>query len=157
MGEASLPGTIPPGRRRRESAQTGEISSLPTSRRRAAGDHFFPTGTVQPNTSLPHAFGPHFVPRPEFVPQLGRWYCFEYMLKANTPGQRDGRVACWVDGKLIADFPNLRLRDVAALKIDRFDIGLFIANNRLRENKKWYDDVVAATSYIGPRVASDSR
>jgi hypothetical protein len=121
------------------------------------GDHFFPTGAVQPNTSLPHAFGPHFVPRPEFVPQLGRWYCFEYMLKANTPGQRDGRVACWVDGKLIADFPNLRLRDVDALKIDRFDIGLFIANNPLRENKKWYDDVVAATSYIGPRLASDPR
>ena len=118
------------------------------------GDHFFPTGTVQPNTSLPHAFGPHFVPRPDFVPERGRWYCFEYMLKANTPGQRDGRVACWVDGKLIADFPNLRFRDVETLKIDRFSVGLFIANNRLRENKKWYDDVVAATSYIGPQRAA---
>jgi hypothetical protein len=25
-----------------------------------------------------------------------------------------------------------------------------MADNALRENKKWYDDVVAATSYIGP-------
>jgi len=121
------------------------------------GDHFFPSGTVLPNTSLPHAFGPHFVPRPDFVPELDRWYCFEYMLKANTPGQRDGRVACWVDGKLIADFPNLRFRDVDTLKIDRFGVGLFIAKNSLRENKKWYDDVVAATSYIGPQVATRSR
>jgi len=119
------------------------------------GDHFFPSGLVQPNTSLPHAFGLHFVPRPGFVPELDRWYCFEYMLKANTPGQRDGRVACWADGKLIADFPNLRFRDVDTLKIDRFGIGLFIANNPLRENKKWYDDVVAATSYIGPQVTAE--
>ena len=118
------------------------------------GDHFFPSGLVQPNTSLPHAFGPRFVPRPDFVPELDRWYCFEYMLKANTPGQHDGRVACWMDGKLIADFPNLRFRDIDTLKIDRFGVGLFIANNSRRENKKWYDDVVAATSYIGPQVAA---
>lgn len=121
------------------------------------GDHFFPSGMVMPNTSLPHPFGPHFVPRSDVLPEVGRWYCFEYMVKANTPGQRDGRVSCWVDGKLIADFPNLRLRDTDALKIDRFGVGLFIANNPRRENKKWYDDVVAATSYIGPRLAPESR
>ncbi len=121
------------------------------------GDHFFSTGVVQPNTSLPGNFGPHFVPRPDFVPQLGRWYCLEYMLKANTPGQRDGRIACWVDGKLIADFPNLRLRDTEDLKIDRFDVCLFIAENSLRENKKWYDDIVAATSYIGPRLSAQTK
>jgi len=120
------------------------------------GDHFFPSGTVMPFTSQPHSFGPHFVSRPDVLPELDRWYCFEYMLKANTPGQRDGRVACWVDGKLIADFPNLRSRDVETLKIDRFGVGLFIAKNTVRENKKWYDDVVAATSYIGPQVAADS-
>jgi hypothetical protein len=116
------------------------------------GDHFYPDGAVLPNTSLPGNFGPYFVPRPNIVPETDRWYCFEFMLKANTPGQRDGRVACWVDGKLIADFPNLRFRDIDTLKIDRFDVGLFIARNSLRENKKWYDDVVAATSYIGPRL-----
>ena len=121
------------------------------------GDHFYPSGTVIPNSSLPGNFGPYFVPRSDIVPELGRWYCFEYMLRANTPGQRDGRVACWVDGRLIADFPNLRLRDVETLKIDRFGVGLYIAKNRLRENKKWYDDVVAATSYIGPRVSAEPR
>ncbi len=121
------------------------------------GDHLFPSGTVVPNTSLPHPFGPEFVPRPDIVPELGRWYCFEYMLRANTPGRRDGRIACWVDGKLIADFPNLRLRDIGALRIDRFGVGLYLADNSRRENRKWYDDVVAATSYIGPRVAVTAR
>ncbi len=116
------------------------------------GDHFYPSGLVTPNTSLPFDFGPHFVRRPDFVPELGRWYCYEFMLKANTPGLRDGRIGCWVDGKLIADFPNIRFRDVDTLKIDRFGISLYVADNSLRENKKWYDNVVAATSYIGPEA-----
>jgi hypothetical protein len=116
------------------------------------GDHFFPSGTVSPNTSLRGDFGPHFVPRPDIAPELDRWRCFEFMVKANTPGKRDGRVACWLDGTVIADFPHLRLRDVDTLKIDRFGVGLYIANNSRRENRKWYDDIVAATSYIGPQV-----
>jgi hypothetical protein len=116
------------------------------------GDHFFPTGIVLPNSSQPHNFGPTFVARPDVVPKLGQWYCYELMVKANTPGKRDGRIACWLDGKLIADFPNLRLRDVATLKIDRFDISFHIGSNTAAATKKWYDNVVAASAYIGPLV-----
>lgn len=119
------------------------------------GDHIYPTGKVVPSVVRspappPLTFGPQFVPRPDFIPELDRWYCYEFMVQANTPGQRDGRVALWVDGKLIADFPNFRFRDVANLKIDSIGVGLFLRPNIVRENKKWYDDVVAATSYIGP-------
>jgi hypothetical protein len=117
------------------------------------GDHFFPSGKVMPNTARPGDFGPHFVARPDLIPELGRWYCYEFMLQANTADRRDGRIACWVDGKLIADFPDLRLRDVDSLKINHAAIDLHIRNNTIRENKKWYDDVVVATAYIGP-VAS---
>jgi len=126
------------------------------SQRSQWGDHFFPNGEVSPNTSLPGdfgpSFGPSFVPRPQFIPELDRWYCFELMLKANTPGRRDGRIGCWVDGKLIADFPNLRFRDVDTLKIMRASLDLHIHDNVVRENRKWYDDVVIATSYVGPMV-----
>lgn len=115
------------------------------------GDIFFPTGEVMPNTSLPGNFGLDFVPRPNVAPELDRWLCFEMMVKANTPGQRDGRVGLWLDGKLIADFPNLRFRDVASLKIDFLNIGGYINPNAVRDNRLWFDDVVAATSYIGPR------
>ncbi len=114
------------------------------------GDHFFPTGIVLPNSSLPFDFGPSFVKRADVVPKLGQWYAYELMVRANTPGKRDGRIACWLDGKLIADFPNLRLRDVATLKIDRFDLSLHVGSNTVAVAKKWYDNVVAATSYIGP-------
>jgi hypothetical protein len=117
------------------------------------GDHFFPSGLVVPfseTRSGAATFGKQFVARPDFSPQTARWYCYEYMVKANTPGKRDGRIAMWVDGKLIADFQNLRFRDVPTLEIDRFDLGVYIANNTKRPNRKWVDDVVAATSYIGP-------
>jgi hypothetical protein len=121
------------------------------------GDHIYPTGVVKADIDAPHNFGPHFVPRPDFVPELGRWYCFEYMLRTNTPGARDGRIACWVDGTLIADFANLRLRDTEELKIDRIGLCMYIADNHLRENRKWHDDVVAATSYIGPRMSGEAK
>lgn len=115
------------------------------------GDHWFPTGLVIPFGGDPTTiFGPQFVSRPHVVPELGRWYCYEFMVKANTPGQRDGRVAMWVDGRLVADFGNLRLRDVSTLKIDRFSLEFHIKSNTVSETRKWYDNVVVATSYIGP-------
>jgi hypothetical protein len=115
------------------------------------GDHFYPNGEVMPNTSIPGNFGPAFVSRKNMTPVLGKWACYEFMMKANTPGSRDGRIACWVDGKLVADFPNLRLRDDADLKINHAAIDLHIGSNLIRTNYKWYDDVVIATSYIGPK------
>lgn len=114
------------------------------------GDHFFPTGLVMPNTSLPYDFGPDFVPRDDFVPELQRWYCWELMVVANTPGERDGRIAAWIDGVLVADWQNIRLRDVLDLTIDRFGIGFHIGSNPNGETHKWYDSVVAAHAYIGP-------
>jgi hypothetical protein len=118
------------------------------------GDHFFPTGMVLPFSSVPFDFGPEFVSRPDVTPVLGRWYSFEFMVKANTPGLRDGRVAFWLDGQLIADFPNLRLRETTALKIDRFTLDLHVHSNTLAVARKWYDNVVAATSYIGPMTSA---
>jgi hypothetical protein len=114
------------------------------------GDHFFPSGLVMPNTSLPFDFGPDFVARPEIIPELSRWYCYEYMVKANTPGQKDGRITFWLDGNLAGDFPNLRLRDLASLKMDRLQLSFHVHDNPNGETKRWFDNVVAATSYIGP-------
>jgi hypothetical protein len=112
------------------------------------GDLFFPSGEVVPpeNKKL---LAEGFVPRPNLNAERGRWYCYELMLKANTPGKRDGRVAFWVDGKLAGDFPNLRFREVEELKPNH--VILLSYSSRVWPNQThWYDDVVAATSYIGP-------
>jgi hypothetical protein len=114
------------------------------------GDHFYPDGVVSPFTATPGNFGPSFVPRPNVVPQLGRWYAYELMVKLNTPGQRDGRIAMWLDGRIVADFQNLRLRETTALRIDQFSVDLHIKSNTSSVGRKWIDNVVAATSYIGP-------
>ena len=114
------------------------------------GDHFFPTRLVMPNTSLPFDFGPDFIPRDDVIQELDRWYCYELMVQANTPGELDGRIAFWLDGVLAADFQNLRLRDIDTLTIDRFSVGLHAGSSVNGEQKKWYDNVVAADSYIGP-------
>jgi hypothetical protein len=73
------------------------------------------------------------------------------MVRVNTPGERDGRIAFWVDGKLAGDFPGLRLRSVPIIKANR--INLVTYSSRLQPHTSlWYDDIVAATSYIGPHV-----
>ncbi len=59
-----------------------------------------------------------------------------------------------LDGELIADFLNIRLRDTTDLKIDRVGIDLHIKNNIMSVAKKWYDNVVIATSYIGPMMST---
>ena len=41
--------------------------------------------------------------REQQVP-VGRWQCVEVMLHLNTPGKRDGELALWLDGKLVAHF-----------------------------------------------------
>jgi hypothetical protein len=122
------------------------------------GDHFHPTGLIAPFASKsPFSFGPDFVPRPEVTPVRGRWYAYELMVKANTPGRRDGRIALWLDGTLIAEFPNLRLRETSDLKIDRLALNMHVRAVTRTATKRWYDDVVAATSYIGPKVPGPPR
>jgi MYXO-CTERM domain-containing protein len=114
------------------------------------GDLFFPDGMILPGASGVD-FGTEFTARPNFVPERDRWYSFEIMMQANTPGQSDGRIAIWVDGRLTGDFPNLQLRSTDSLKVNHLAISTY--SSEIHPNKTlWYDDVVAATSYIGPMV-----
>jgi hypothetical protein len=114
------------------------------------GDLLFPNGDVVPPENEGQ-FGEDFVPRPSISAERGRWYCYELMVKLNTPGERDGRVAFWVDGKLAGDFPNLRFRNTEELKANHAVI--LVHSSSTAPNKTlWYDDVVVARSYIGPQV-----
>jgi hypothetical protein len=116
------------------------------------GDHFFPDGIVLPYSMTPFDFGKDFISRPMIITPLDQWFCYELMVKANTPGKRDGRIAIWIDGKLVGDFQNLRFRDIESLKMDRAGVCFHIKTNPKGEAKKWFDNVVIADSYIGPMV-----
>jgi len=121
------------------------------------GDHWFPDGWVVPpggkgDWLLYPARYPDFRPMPNHLPQRNRWYCYELMVRANTPWLNDGEVKWWVDGKLTADFPDLKIRSIAGLQIDTAKIVLG-ANRTTQVVKKWYDNVVIAKHYIGPMVS----
>jgi hypothetical protein len=71
------------------------------------------------------------------------------LVQMNTPGSRDGRVAFWQNGSLIADWQNVRFRDVSTVKIDELQLENG-GKSSTQVNDKWYDNLVIATSYIGP-------
>jgi hypothetical protein len=126
------------------------------------GDHWYPDGTVIPYSptignrgewlAFPNQY-PDFRIMPNFLPQRDRWYCVELMVRANTPGQNDGEAAYWIDGQLAGRFPNLNVRSISTLKIDKAHITLH-SGRSTRINKKWHDNVVIATQYIGPMVSA---
>jgi hypothetical protein len=121
------------------------------------GDHWYSDGWVAPfgngDWLLYPSQYPDFRPMPNWQPQRDRWYCYELMVKANTVGNNDGEVAYWIDGNLTGRFPNLFLRSIDTLKIDDVELRLH-AQHSERINKKWYDNVVIATQYIGPMVSA---
>ena len=128
------------------------------------GDHWYPTGMVKPWSStignegdwlaFPSQY-PDFKAMPNFLPQRNKWYCYELMVRTNTPGQRNGEVKYWINGKLVGDFPDLNMRSINTLKIDKASIGLHAGHSK-RVNKKWYDNVVIAKQYIGPMARASS-
>ncbi len=145
------------------------LSSYWPRQRSAFGDHWYPTGFVVPFGSgigedgkqianrgdwlaFPSQY-PDFRPMADFLPQRDRWYCYELMVRANTPGQNNGEVKFWIDGTLVGAFPNLNVRSISTLKIDEAHISLHAWHSE-RINKKWYDNVVIATQYIGPIVSA---
>jgi hypothetical protein len=140
------PGELQPG--------FGAVYSYWPFQRSNCGDHWYSDGWVLPDGwgdwVLYPAQYPDFRPGPNWQPIRGRFYCYEFMVKTNTLGARDGEVAYWIDGELKAHFTNLFIRSIDALKIDFASLVCGAAHNSERVNKKWHDNVVIARSYIGP-------
>jgi hypothetical protein len=134
-----------------------ELYSYWPGQRGGFGDHWYPDGWVIPGGQgdwllHPEQY-PDFQAMPNFLPVRGRWYSYELMVRENTVGQNNGEIKVWIDGVLKAHWPNLFLRGIDTLKMDRALIGLH-SQNSTRVNKKWYDNVVIATQYIGPIVSA---
>jgi len=90
------------------------------------------------------------------VPERGRWYCLEHMIRANDVGKANGELAAWIDGKLYIHCTGLRWRTSDAVKLKRFDIGIYIHQAK-KDNTAWYDDVVVSTGYVGPVDAKEAK
>lgn len=80
--------------------------------------------------------------------ETGRWYCYEIMVKVNTPGQYNGEMKCWLDGNLVHSNTSLRWRTVNSLAIN---LVLDHTYNPVVKNQNvHFDNRVVARKYIGP-------
>lgn len=81
-----------------------------------------------------------------------QWYCFEMMLKTNTPGRHDGELKMWIYGILKGHIQNMRFRACDTLKINEFTHSAYVGGNWVskRDQRLWDDNLVIAREYIGP-------
>ena len=111
------------------------------------GNGYFPPGPGKGQAGSEH----------RVLPKLDTWQCWEFMVQANTPGKADGRQTMWLDGKLVGDFPDIRWRDDAQVKVNCFWLQHYGYDDsdptrQFHKQKQavWFDDVVVATQYVGP-------
>jgi hypothetical protein len=134
----------------------GHIYAYWPYQRSDCGDHWHSDGWVKPGgwglwMLYPSQY-PNFRAMPNWQPIRGVWYCYEEMVKLNTVGRRDGEVAYWINGELKGRWTDLFIRSIDSLKIDNTGL-LLHSTTSARVNKKWYDSVVIARSYVGPITA----
>ncbi|WP_367873338.1 hypothetical protein [Luteolibacter sp. Populi] len=91
------------------------------------------------------------VPAAPVIPKE-RWICVEFMLKHNTPGERDGEQAFWIDGALQGHWTGINWRKTATLKTNALTLETYITDRWTKNpvNVVSFDNVVIASRYIGP-------
>ena len=91
------------------------------------------------------------VPSAPIIPKE-QWICVEFMLKHNTPGERDGEQAFWIDGKLQGHWTGINWRKSPTLKANALTLESYITDSWTKNpvNVVSFDNLVIAKSYIGP-------
>jgi len=86
------------------------------------------------------------------------WYCVEQFVKLNTPGKRDGVIRAWIDGRPAFEKTDVRFRHVEKLKIEQIWMNVYHGGKRPspHDQHMFVDNVVVATTYIGPMKTSPS-
>lgn len=102
-------------------------------------------------------WGNWFQPQPDQVPRRETWTCIEWRVKANTVGQENGELDCWIDGTKRGEFRKINWRSTDTLKVNKVQLSQWLeAESYARHGggttrTLWYDDVIVATHPIGPK------
>lgn len=110
-------------------------------------------------------WGNSIQPATPAVAPRGEWQCVEIMLQANTPGQRDGELALWLDGKLVMHVRKgsprgpwtgmgFRLLDEGGEPFEGFS---WRTDDRLKINFFWLLHYVTETNQQCNRVADQTK
>jgi hypothetical protein len=89
-------------------------------------------------------------PSPRPFP-IGRWFCLEMMIRANTPGADDGVQAYSIDGELAHRVEGMSWRTSPTLALNRVRLQHYIETSDAKghSNRVWFDDMVVSTAPIG--------
>ena len=84
--------------------------------------------------------------------EKNRWYCIEQYVKLNTPGEKDGVLRAWVDGRPAFEKTDIRFRHVDRLKIEQIWMNVYHGGTAVSpyDQHLFIDNVVIAKKYIGP-------
>lgn len=81
-----------------------------------------------------------------------RWYCVEQYVKMNTPGLRDGVYRAWLDGRLVFEKTDVRMRDIPKIKVQKIHVNFWHGGMTPSpyDQDAFIDNLVVARQYIGP-------
>ncbi|HUU91047.1 MAG TPA: DNRLRE domain-containing protein [Phycisphaerae bacterium] len=87
-----------------------------------------------------------------------RWYSVEQYLKMNTPGEKDGVLRAWIDGRPAFEKTDIRFRKAPHLKIEQIWMNVYHGGKKPspRDQHLFIDNVVIARGYIGPMKGAGS-
>ncbi len=109
--------------------------------------------TNPPVGSKPYRFSIYSDPY-QYI-HFDEWNCYEVGLYLNTPGKSDGEARFWINGILQSRATHMRFRDIEDLKPLTVHLNLHRTTEDFPQTMKRYaDNIVIATRYIGPVVSS---
>lgn len=81
-----------------------------------------------------------------------RWYSVEQYVQLNTPGENDGIIRAWVDGRLVEEKTDWRWRDVDTLRIEEVWMNVYHGGTDTapQDLVLYIDNVVVSHAYVGP-------
>lgn len=130
----------------------GDFSARPPNAPSVSG--LTAVGSYAYHADIEDAAGEHWAwsDGPAGVLVNNRWYCIEQYVKLNTPGERNGILRAWVDGRRVLERSDVRFRHVAALKIERVWLNVYHGGSlpAPRDMSLYIDNMVIARQYIGP-------
>lgn len=92
--------------------------------------------------------------KPDEQPDIrqNEWICAEFRLKHNTPGERNGEQAYWIDGKLIGHWKGINWRTKPGLMANALTLESYVTDRWTKNptNVVYFDNLVIAREYVGP-------
>lgn len=97
-------------------------------------------------------WGNSFKPETQADIRRDEWICAEFMLRHNTPGERNGEQAFWIDGRLMGRWKGINWRKSSGLMANALTVGSYVTDRwtKNKTNIVYFDNVVIAREYIGP-------